>query len=421
MSSPLGLEIGGRRRRRSGAGRVYFKYNPLGNLSSDPGFGGTFTNASANGVPSYVDSSGIVRFVNTNTIRDAHYVGGVQTALLEGSRTNLCLRSEAMASAPWVTAGTAPTEAFASAAGLSFTRFNGTTSDYQVVTFTGNGTKCYAIYYRQDGSATGNVFSYIFDNTAATTRGSLTATIAANGTITAVAGNGATLLRTDSLASGVYRFLVQVPGIIAANVNRLYVTDTGAGTTAPQYQAAGMQAEDAAFPSSYIPTAASAVTRAADSLFFPANYAEQALTMYVKYVELGTQVGNTGNAIMSLGDVVTKPFLAFYDSSATQLIGTFNNGSASKNSGLLTTGAAYGDTVEGRVAFPADATFTINSSLNGAAEVSSTAATTQALGSGWGGSKLWVGDYDGSHQGFLAIQSVKVIAGSQTMATCRAA
>ncbi len=64
-------------------------YAALGGVTS-------FTNASANGVPSFIGSNGLVQFVNTNTLRDAHYVGGVRTILLESATEDILLQTENM-------------------------------------------------------------------------------------------------------------------------------------------------------------------------------------------------------------------------------------------------------------------------------------------------------------------------------------
>lgn len=206
-------------------------------------YGATFARADASTCATYVDSAGVVQTVAANVPRYQHYVSGVgPTLLLEGSRTNKCLRSEALNTSPWIRTATV-TEAVGSYAGLSFCRVAGAagTTTNQGVSFTGDGVKAYSVFVKSDG-ADGFCYAAIYDNTATAFRGRVKITVA-SGVVTAAAEVG-TLIRVASLASGVYRIEAITTSVTAANVNTFYLYDIQGDRTLTTVLMTGAMAED---------------------------------------------------------------------------------------------------------------------------------------------------------------------------------
>lgn len=209
--------------------------------------------------------------------------------LVEEARDNLAQRSEALATAPWASGVIAVTNAFSSAKGLSFSRLSGGLNLgilYQDVSFTGDGTKCFSLFVKQDASASGVMSAALYDNTAGVFRGGAAITVAVDGVVTAASSVGGVILGVEPWGDGVYRVLVQAAGIIAANDNRIYASDTG-GATISSVLLSGVQPENGSFPTTYIPTTSAAVTRTADSVSitgsnFSSWYTGSAGTLYIE-------------------------------------------------------------------------------------------------------------------------------------------
>lgn len=232
---------GSRRRRRSSFAPVMFRYLPGGAVAS---IGGTFARADASTCATYIDANGVLQTVAANVLRDNHYIGGTRTALLEGSRKNVCLQSEAMNQAVWAKTGSPTmTEGQGPYAGLSFTRYQGTPgTDFigQTISFTGNATKAGLIFAKQSGAASGTFTVNLRDSTGSADRLVIQLTVAAGGAITGAASVG-TLLFTTALASGVYCFGWVSTSVTAADTN-IYRLGTAGSCT--DILLAGGQCED---------------------------------------------------------------------------------------------------------------------------------------------------------------------------------
>jgi hypothetical protein len=270
----------------------------------------TFTRSSS---ATFVGSNGLIQSAVNDVPRFDYdpVTLAIRGLLVEEARTNLVRQSEALATSPWTVTGVVVTNNYASAAGLSFSRLTNANGGplEQVITFTGDGTKCLSIYARQDGTAVGDHKALIVDSTAATTRATVTITVAAGGVITAGISGG-TILSVDTINSGVYRVRASVGGIIAANTNRIYAADSG-GATLTAIQLAGVQVEDSPFPTTYIPTTTAAVARSADVCTLATSliggFDATKVTTYGEVIS-GAELDDTTNAryIATLGDGATQ-------------------------------------------------------------------------------------------------------------------
>jgi hypothetical protein len=224
----------------------------------------------------------------------------------------------------------------------------------------------------------------------------------------------------EALRDGWYRILFSATGVVAANANevRIFPDDVvGTGTV----YAWGAQAENAVVPSSYIPTAASTVTRSADSLYFPFTAPPQAMTVYVRGVHRGTRY-ELGSYILQIsGDNNQNPRVQINRPSATTPIHFQTCNTAGTFSTIANPAAEpiLNDLIEYRGILLSNGNLGYGVTLNNAAELTSTVVTGTALESAWGGTRLYVGTNGSGSAGLFAFTHVLVAKGEQSLATMR--
>lgn len=378
----------------------------------------------------------LTAYLETTTVtvsapRDSHFIGGLRHLLIEAARTNLITSSENFGAwtaigTPVLTAGQA--DPFGGTAAYLFNDDDGAVAEGILLglTFTGDGEKAAAWYIREGTSAT--VDFAIYDNTAATLRHRVRVTWTAGvPVLTTVSGTG-TLFAVVALANGWYRVMFSATGIVAANANRSYLWQIGtaASSTGTVY-IFGAQAENATFPSSYIPTAGATVTRNGETVQFAYTPLPQAATEYVKFIELAaptwvaivggdprlSQSGSSGNPgsfrVVKVAIVDSYRF-------AYNPTGTDRGSDVDLN-------PSYGDTIELAGQLSAAGAATLVGSKNAAADVTGSTSASEALPATWtAGATIRLGT-DGSGtvgHGDVAIAAVRIAAGVQTMAQMRA-
>jgi hypothetical protein len=366
----------------------------------------------------------------TGVARDAHYIvptGGtlpIRTLLLEPQRTNLCIRSEEFDT--WTDSGTCNVTANSIAAPDSATTADlltaTTTASFRrrAVTFTGDGEKAFSLYVKTGTSTQSLVI--LRDQTAATSRHSVTVTWTAGVPTLATGAGAGTLYPVEALANGWYRILFSATGIVAANTNEVWVfpdTLVGTGTV----YAWGAQAENAVVPSSYIPTAASTVTRNADSLYFPFTAPPQALTVYVRGVErerpsvvppASQYIVHIGGSTVSTAarySLVRSSSVAGYRAIHQSVAGLVQSGSVGS-------GTLRGDSIELRATLSTSGIAQPHVSITGGAEASGSASAASALDGSWADTRIWLAGTNGGDSMF-AYTHVIVTSGEQTMDTMR--
>ncbi len=359
--------------------------------------------------------------------RDAHYtsISGARSLLLEGARTNLCLQSENLGTT-WAAVGT-PTRSAAAhtASGVTLDLIGddaaGTLEGYtQTVTFTGNAVKAVSLFIKGDTSS--STVIRLRDTSAGADR--LLATITWNVTPVITMTTG-TSFGYQTLAGGVYRINLATTSVTAANTNSLQIypaTDsalavTGTGTV----YVGGVQAEDALFPSSYIPTTTGTVARALDSLTFPYSAVPQEATAYTDAVHYLAADVSTNYTSFIVGSTT---FTAPYWRSMVAGLGTahytdHNNGSAAVNSS--TGAAAFGNRLEQRSALASTGAITAGVSIDSAAETTGSASAANTLAAAWQAAFIVVGAMSaaGSEPAFMALRSLRITPGTKTLAEMR--
>jgi hypothetical protein len=219
--------------------------------------------------------------------------------LIEEQRTNLVLRSEDFSTtwSAFPSGVTVTTNTFIAPDGTLTADTliaDGTVAGQliqQSITFTGDGTKCISIFLKA-GTAAASAFD-VRDTTAGVTRMRSLISWAA-GVPTLTSDIGTTVLNTATpMGNDWYRVLVAGSGIVAANNHLIRVYPAGASVTPVSGTtiAWGAQAENGAFPTSYIPTQASQVTRAADNASmlgdnFATWYRQDQGTIFVQWSQI---------------------------------------------------------------------------------------------------------------------------------------
>jgi hypothetical protein len=401
-----------------------------GGLITRTGQAATFDRGGTVGAASALDYNGRLYIPGYKTPR-FHYDPSNPTLgpllLLEGSRANVCLQSENFGTT-WSAVGT-PTRSAAAytAGGVSMDLLGDDSAAvlkyYQISpTLTGDGVKGFSFFFKQGTSA----------STAFRLRDTVTAANRVLGVVT-WAGSVPTVTITTGTALltqtcfGMYRALIASTSATAANAHVLEFfpaadAGLGVGGTGDVYLG-GVMLENAAFPSSYIPTTTAAVTRAADALSFPFSPVPQAMTVYADGIESGPLSAAISQRIAEIGDGSGARFILYRDpaggGSASAL---FNNGAGSVTASAVASPAVTaGVRAEWRLAMSSAGALTVGISTASGAEVTNT-GSAQALPAAWNALTLNV-NKDGASSaggfGFLALRSLKIAAGNLTMAQMR--
>lgn len=396
--------------------KVLLRYAPGDTITGE-----SFTRSTTG---TYVNSSAVSGSAAINVKRDSHYINSVRTILLEGARENACVRSGLFTAAPWADAGTPTNVSDGTDSGVELFEVGDDNAAAregyeQNIVFTGNGLKAINLRTAQ-GTSTSSVFR-LRDTTAAANR--LLGALTWSAGLPVLVMTTGTYLGYEVLNGSVFRLKFATTSVTAANTNELGLysaTDAALSATPTGTLTMGaVQAENAAFGSSYFPTTTAALTRGADSYSLPFTATPGEMSVYVKFVELGT-IGTSGARVFEIsssGDA--DPRLVLYNE-GTNYRALHGVGAVIVNS-TQSTPPVIGDTVELLVRLYGDGSVDLTQSINGGTATTATQSAALALGAAWAGSLLWLNSVGATNVGFTALQSLKVVAGSRSIVEMRAA
>jgi hypothetical protein len=195
-------------------------------------------------------------------------------------------------------------------------------------------------------------------------------------------------------------------------------TASFSGTAGDTVLVWGAQLEKlAAFASSDIPTGATAVTRAADSMSFAFPYAPQAMTVYADFVESGDTLLTGGNGVFAIGDSTNEALFVGGNQPGAYFLLHRRAGDVASTAAAVPT---LGQRVELRGVMQADGSVFLGQSVDAAAEAVAATSAANAVSTSFSAATLRInGRTAGTTDGFIALRSLKIAAGVQSMATMR--
>jgi hypothetical protein len=368
-----------------------------------------------------------VSTAGTGVVRDAHYVTPtgastpVRTLLLEPQRTNLCIRSQEFDTwtdtagcAVSANAGTAPD----GTATADLLTASATVADRsRPATFTGDGTKCVSVFLKA-GTSTRSVIS-VRDLTVGVSRHNVRVTWAAGVPTLSTDTGAGTLYPVESYGNGWYRILFSVDSVVAANTNNLRIlpdSDLGTGSVLVW----GYQAENAVVPSSYIPTAATTVTRNADSLYWgiPALVPRE-LTVYVRGVDVGTFASGVAARYFAISNAAEADprLLVFRQTAGTRMF--WANAASLESLSDVSTAPQYGDLVELRAGLSSGGAATLGRTLNNGTESVGATGTARVLPASFSGTRFYLAP-TATAASLFALTHAAIALGTKSRAEMRA-
>lgn len=172
---------------------------------------------------------------------------------------------------------------------------------------------------------------------------------------------------------------------------------------------------------SYVPTGGATATRNADVLPFPFLARPQAMTIYVRFVELGTAFTGTTTGLLAISaDTEAAPLFRIRRSANGTYIVEHETAGGTVSASV--SGISIGDVVELRATLSATGTVQLHVSINGAAESSSSESAALTLATAWSGQKLFLNARDLNTTtliGFNAFRNVIFHRGVQSLVTMR--
>ena len=171
--------------------------------------------------------------------------------------------------------------------------------------------------------------------------------------------------------------------------------------------------------SSYIPTASGTDARTIDALNFTFNARPQAMSIYLRFLELGSVLQADGTLLHIGAATNTNPKALLIANGSVYRMEHNNNTSTATSSAAAT--PSTGDIVELVGQLNADGSVQLVQSINGAAAVTATASSTLTLQSAWVSTSLYINSLGtvATTTGYNAFMNVVVIRGVHSLARMR--
>jgi hypothetical protein len=344
-------------------------------------------------------------------LRDRHYEGSLRTTLLEAARTQLVPDPENFGNwainegTPGRTGGQ-PDPFGGTAAYLLEDNDSGSQESIsQVVTYTGNGTKCVLILMRA-GTTAAN-FIGLRDVTASAWRHLVVVTWTGGVPSLSTNTGGGTLFPVESFGGGWYLLSFSATGVIAANDNRIIIyagtvsSDTG---TVYIFRA---NSWNAAFPSSS--QGPSLGTKNGDLLTWSWAYRPQPQFLLVDFIERGSGQQTDSPRLVQISNAVDgTPQAVLYVPTGGGAYRMYHNNGATAVFVALAS-ATYGARVQLLGLIYPDGATRLKKAVNGGAESDSGLSSANPLAAVWSGPTLIVPNSlpNGTLAGHIAVASIK--------------
>ena len=176
-------------------------------------------------------------------------------------------------------------------------------------------------------------------------------------------------------------------------------------------------------PTSYIATAGAARTRTADSLTFPLATRPQAMTLYLRFVELSNPAASLptwplAERLFRVGGT-SNPGWDIYRS-ATAYVCSANNGVTQVNTSVSAATVSTGDLVEIAATLTTTGVVQIFLSVNGGSLISGTASSALAMPAAWFYARIDVGALTGTlSAGPVGVRDLLLVRGVHSLAAMR--
>lgn len=370
----------------------------------------------------FATSGGLLGVAPSGGLRDAHFVAGERTTLLEGTRgtPNLFSHSEQFDNAAWTKSGatvsanaaTAP-DGTATADKVVETATTGNHDVRRSIATTAGTVYAFSVYARAGERTrlrihTWTPFTYgaLFDLATGTAG-------PASGVLTP-AGYG-----IEAVGGGWYRCWVNHTADGTAVTFAAVLTDAAAGSGYTGDGSSGLflwgaQAEAGVLPTSYFPAGAAASARAGDLLTLPFPHAPQSMTAYARFREAGTTAYSAAR-VFEVGGGNVRLWLR--TSGGRYELGHFT---PTYVSSVAAAGPPVGAWVELRATLSDTGAVQLHQSVNGGTEASAAASADNPLAGAWGASTVTLGaESNGNNAGVNPITHALFLPGVHSLATCR--
>lgn len=366
----------------------------------------------------------------SNVARVAHYVvptGQTQpipTLLLEGQRTNLALRSEEFNDAAWVKVnsatvtsnstvapdGTLTADTIVGAAGVA-------SYITQVATVAASSDVSISVYV-YPGTASSFRIRYFNASESVEHAGAIIGWSGGVPSTSSTTGTWAIAPTYTSLGTGWYRIEGRFNVGAETTVRASLYPNASSNTTTSVFW--GAQIEVGTHSSSYIKTEGTAVTRNADALYFPYTAPPQAMTVYIRGVEMlqGTQPADATLVHFGAASASVDPRCSVYRFAAGNGYRALHDPAAAVTATTAAT-IERNTLLECRTVLGTNGSVLIGAAKNNGAEVLSPVSSANPFGSAWADTRLWLNSAGVSSTGFFGFTHVVVAKGEQSMDTMR--
>lgn len=335
-----------------------------------------------------INAAGVLVQKAINVKRDGHFIGGVQSLLLEDAATNSLIQSRDFSNVAWTKVTTTVATGIADPAG-------GTGA----CTLTATGANATTTQSLATGSSIVRANSVWLRRRTGT------------GTINLITPDGGTFIPCTLTATW-----ARFKAVGVASINRQFQIQIV--TNGDAIDADFSQIDNTPFATSEIATTTVAVTRGADSDSLPFTTPPGEYSIYLKFVELGVAFGGGAPRLWSIGNAA--PSLEVFGNGNGTFSLKHSNGSSTEtatNANAVTLSAI----VETLSRLYGDAGVEEIQSVGGAASTTSGQGAQFSFATAWSQLLFWVGSSGGGAPGYLALQSLKIVAGMRSLAEMQAA